>query len=174
MNNALVKLNIQIVIGLILISCLSKQENKEEFLKVEEFAEKFISIYLEKKYMFSKDSEMKEIEDKYFDDKTVISPIGDLDNPYFYISKNFKIVNVDLDEGFYGVSIEFKIIEECKIDKDKITNIYCTKVDKLKKSRMGVRRTEQGLKIDFDFNSRIVGAKLFANYLIRENYNVFR
>ncbi|UPY77311.1 hypothetical protein FH581_000195 [Leptospira weilii] len=172
MNKVLVKLNVLILLGLIIVSCSSKTEKKEDLKKIEEFANKFISLYLERRYMFSDNFEMKEIEKKYFDDETVISPIGDLDNPYIYVAKDFKIANVGLEEGFYGVSIEFKIIEECKIDKDKITDIYCAKVDKFKKSRMGVRKMEQDLKVDFDFNSRIVGAKLFNSYVKKRNYTV--
>ncbi len=163
-----------VLLGFVIVTCSSKTEKNEDLRKVEEFANKFISIYLEKRYMFSDNSEMKEIEKKYFDDETVISPIGDLDNPYFYIAKDFKITDVGLEEGFYGVGIEFKIIEECKIDKNKITDIHCTKVDKLKKSRMGVRKTGQDLKIDFDFNSRIVGAKLFNSYVKKSNYTESR
>ncbi|WP_078130683.1 hypothetical protein [Leptospira alexanderi] len=172
MNKVLVKLNVLILFGLMIVSCSSNTEKKEDLKKIEEFANKFIAVYLERRYMFSDNSEMKEIEKKYFDDDTVISPIGDLDNPYIYIAKNFKIANVDLEEGFYGVSIEFKIIEECRIDKNKITDIHCVKVDNFKKSRMGVRKTEQDLKIDFDFNSRIVSEKLFNSYVKRENYTI--
>ncbi|EKR62790.1 MULTISPECIES: hypothetical protein [Leptospira] len=172
MNKILVSLNILILFGMSIASCSSKSESKEEFIKVEEFSKKFTSEYLERRYMFSEESEMKDIENKYFDDATTFDPIGDLDNPYFYITKDFKIANVSLDEGFYSVRIEFKIIEECKIDKDKITDIHCSKVDKLEGSNLGVRKTEQGLKIDFDFNSRIVGAKLFNSYVKRENYTI--
>ncbi|EJP14852.1 hypothetical protein [Leptospira interrogans] len=173
-NNVLVKLNILILFGMSIVSCSNKSESKEKLIKIEEFSKKFISEYLEKRYMFSEASEMTEIEKKYFDDETVFDPIGDLDNPYFYIAKDFKVANVSLDEGFYSVRIEFKIIEECKIDKDKITDIHCSKVDKSKKSNIGVKKTEQGLKIDFDFDSRIVGPKLFESYAKRNAYRVIR
>ncbi|OOV45513.1 hypothetical protein B1J93_04730 [Leptospira kirschneri serovar Pomona] len=174
MNKALVNLNILILFGMSIASCSSKSESKEELIKVEEFSKKFVSEYLERRYMFSEASEMTEIEKKYFDDETVFDPIGDLDNPYFYIVKDFKIANVSLDEGFYSVRIEFKITEECKIDKDKITDIRCGKVDKSKKSNIGVKKTEQGLKIDFDFDSRIVGSKLFESYVKHNGYKVIR
>ncbi|EMG13446.1 hypothetical protein LEP1GSC151_5867 [Leptospira interrogans serovar Grippotyphosa str. LT2186] len=61
-NNVLVKLNILILFGMSIVSCSNKSESKEKLIKIEEFSKKFISEYLEKRYMFSEASEMTEIE----------------------------------------------------------------------------------------------------------------
>ncbi|WP_154643534.1 hypothetical protein [Leptospira interrogans] len=175
MNNTLIKLNVLVLLGIAIVSCSSKSEKKGDFMEVEKFANQFISEYLERKYMFSEEKEMKDIEKRYFDDDTTIDPGGDLaSNPYIYVSNGFEIKNVNLEETFYGVNLEFKIIEECKINKDNVINLSCAKVSKIKKSRMGIRKTEQGLKVDFDFDMMIVGPKLFESYVKRNAYKITR
>lgn len=66
MNKVLVKLNVLILFGLIIVSCSSKVDNKEDLRKAEEFAKSFMSKYIDKRYMFSEDFEMKEIEKEFF------------------------------------------------------------------------------------------------------------
>ncbi|ONF83451.1 hypothetical protein BWD13_18630 [Leptospira santarosai serovar Grippotyphosa] len=171
MNKVLVKLNILILLGAITVSCSSKVDNKEELMKVEEFAKSFVSKYIEKNYIFSERSEMKSIEKEYFDEVTMLDPGGDLTmNPYVYVTNGFKVKEVVFEDNIYWAHMEFKIIRKCKFE---INNVLrCVEVSNTEKSSVGVRSVDGNLKIAYDYPEKIVSEKLFNSYVKRANYTI--
>ncbi|WP_061206280.1 hypothetical protein [Leptospira santarosai] len=171
MNKVLVKLNVLILFGLIIVSCSSKVDNKEDLRKAEEFAKSFMSKYIDKRYMFSEDFEMKEIEKEFLDDETIISPLGDLTmNPYVYVTNGFKVKEVVFEDNIYWARMEFKIIRKCKFE---INNVLrCVEVSNTEKSSVGVRSVKDGFKISTDTTKKIVSEKLFNSYVKRANYTI--
>ncbi len=171
MNDILVKLNVLILFGLMIVSCSSKADSKEELMKVEEFAKSFVTKYIEKRYIFSEQSEVKGIEKEYFNDETMLDPGGDLTmNPYVYVTNGFKIKKSTFEKDHYAVGIDFGIIRKCKFEMNNI--LRCVEVKYTEESFVGVRSANGGLKIYYDFPEKIVSEKLFNSYVKRENYTI--
>ncbi|MBW9233927.1 hypothetical protein [Leptospira santarosai] len=140
-------------------------------MKVEEFAKSFVSKYIEKRYIFSERSEMKEIENEYFDDETMLDPGGDLTmNPYVYVTNGFKVKEVVFEDNIYWARMEFKIIKKCKFEINDI--LRCVEVSNTEKSSVGVRSVNDKLKIYYDYPEKIVSEKLFNSYVKRANYTI--
>ncbi|MBM2890554.1 hypothetical protein I4Q48_19255 [Leptospira interrogans] len=142
-----------------------------ESKKIVQYAEAFLKEYINTQYIFSEASEMKNIERKFFDEKTTIGPGGDVDTGFLIdVIENFRITEVVNLKSYYEIVVQFIVKKECRfIDKTKIS---CKSVNVKKDVALGVRKKGSEYVIDFVYSDALIKGQLLDTYAKRMKYQI--